>query len=562
MGVLAYRCIALGIVLLNPSLTRLAWADTYTVDFSSSSLYDSSASTGLWNTVSSRIQAAVAANSTAGNEVGFGNGSDGAFSDGPAQTGVSVSGNTITIDTDTKSTFQFSSFLLSASKTLVITGSQKLILRVLGATSIAGTVTANGSAGTSNGSAGVGGQTLGTLAGGSGVASGSSGGNAGSVSPVTSGTDGSPTSGNTRGGSFFANQNGSTNERGGGGGCNGADGAATYNAADGAFAGGAAGACPSTRAVTALAFESSFAGGGGGGGGGACSGGTCAAVVGGGAGGGGAGAIRIASLGAVSIAGTLQAKGGAGGSNDADNGTATDCGGGGGGGSGGSIWFQTLSTLSGAGGIDITGGAAGTSASCGNSYDGGVGSRGVFRADTASGAQALTTLTPEAGVTDALQSVGIASGQTYTVTSKSLDFSDRYVDFVSATETTGCGANGTMAVAYQGSTDGTNFGSSVSAAAISQLNGSTYLRFVVTIATTGANPPCLTGLTVTTTESELSSLTLSGGMVFCGNLGSTKRGNPWAFLTFLFPFLLMYLGRRRLGGAAEPTVPLPNEWHC
>ena len=81
-----------------------------TLDLTSTSLVDSDSSTGLWNTELGQIQAAVAASSTAGNELVFGDGSDGSFSNGPTQAGMTVSGTTITLNSNLKSVYEFSSF--------------------------------------------------------------------------------------------------------------------------------------------------------------------------------------------------------------------------------------------------------------------------------------------------------------------------------------------------------------------------------------------------------------------------------------------------------------------
>ena len=81
-----------------------------TLDLTSTSLVDSDSSTGLWNTELGQIQAAVAASSTAGNELVFGDGSDGRFSNGPTQAGMTVSGTTITLNSNLKSVYEFSSF--------------------------------------------------------------------------------------------------------------------------------------------------------------------------------------------------------------------------------------------------------------------------------------------------------------------------------------------------------------------------------------------------------------------------------------------------------------------
>jgi hypothetical protein len=270
--------------------------------------------------------------------------------------------------------------------------------------------------------------------------------------------------------------------------------------------------------------------------------------VGGGGGGGGGGALRFASLGAIVIGGSVSAKGGNGGANDADNGIGGDTGGGGGGGSGGALWFQTLKTLSGAGSAVVSGGTGGSSVVSAASYKGGDGSRGIFRADTASGANTLATVTP-AGSADSPQTVGVANGQSYTVVSKPINFSTGYYSFAAPTESTGCGANGTLTVTYEGSNDGVNFTSGVAGVNISLLNSYLYIRFRAVITTTGANPPCLTGVTFNYLPRDLSEMVLRGSFFFCGSVSGP--GNPSAFYEFAMLMgalsLIWVLMRRRVG---------------
>lgn len=481
----------------SPSVSPSASSHSFVADFSTLSQWDTSAGdTGLWNTVDQRIQAAVSAN---GIEIGFGNGSDGAFSDGPAQTGITVSGSIVSINTDTKASFNFSSFNLSHGKTLVATGSHPLILLVLGSATVAGTVDLSGgsSASGTNNSAG------GPAPGGTGVASGGTGGAAGfGVNPGdTHSTAGKPTAGSIAlGGALGANTFASGSDAGGGGGCNGVHGAApdaAGNDAQGAPGGGVAGACATTRASIAAAFESAFIGGaGGGGGGGFTAGGSNVSGAGGGAGG---GALHLVALGAISFGitphtGQVLANGSSGGSNNVDNGS--DCGGSGGGGSGGSIWLQTKSTIADAsnlGTLNVSGGSGGvTDATCTPTGDGGNGSLGIVRLDSTSaqvtGSTVLLTHSP-----------AIRSGQSYVVTSKAIDTGITSPSFSTPMEThdttsSGCGTSGTLSVVYEGSANGTTFGTGVPAAQISILNGNRYVRFQVTITTTGSTPPCLDAL--------------------------------------------------------------------
>jgi hypothetical protein len=106
-------------------------------------------------------------------------------------------------------------------------------------------------------------------------------------------------------------------------------------------------------------------GSGGGGGGGPC---TCTRP-GGGGGGGGGGALRIATIGTLTVTGSLLANGGAGGN-------ALQGASGGGGGSGGVVHLYAQS-LSVSGAVAAVGGTGGTSNGCG--IDGGAGGLGRIR---------------------------------------------------------------------------------------------------------------------------------------------------------------------------------------
>jgi hypothetical protein len=462
-------------VVVAGGLSLPARAATFTADFSTPAQWDTAeTSTALWDVVNQRISAAISANNV---EIDFGTGADGAFNDGPVQTGISVAGATITIDTNVKSTFNFSSFNLSNAAVILATGAQPLRIRVLGPATIEGTIAIPGFAGTNNSAAG-------PAAGGNPGPGGGAGGSAGTPAPVA-GSNGAPAAGPARGGTAGANSG--VTDNGGGGGCNGADGANDATAGSG----GAAGACASTRATIAGQFETTFVGGGGGGGGAAFTG---AGSVSGAGGGGGAGALHFAAL-TLSFGaapGAINAIGGDGGNNPFDV-NGADCGGAGGGGSGGSVWLQTASSLTSAGNpgnADISRGNAGTdggSVNCGGLGDGGNGSIGIVRVDASAYVGPATTATNVSA---------IRNGQSYSITSKAIDttFSDSVFD--APTETVGCGANGTLAVSYSGSSDGATFGAAVPAAQIATLNGSRYIRYTVTISTTGANPPCLTGLSI------------------------------------------------------------------
>ncbi|MBS1962093.1 MAG: hypothetical protein JST04_07755 [Bdellovibrionales bacterium] len=318
------------------------------------------------------------ANGEEARPIEFGDGHDGAFADGPTQAGISVAGATITFDTSVKSVFQFTTFALTAGHTLVATGSEPLVIRVQGASTVAGTIDVNGAAG-GNATAGAPG------AGGSAGAGGGNGGSGGHQPAATAeSVAGSPSSGNSRGGGNGPNDPSATpsGQREGGGGCNGpgATGGALYPAS--------AAVCPLGRSAIASGFETAFtsrsagglAGGGGGGGGGTFTFDATNAMN--GAGGGGAGgALLLTSGGDLTLSGTINANGGVGGNGTFGN---NDYGSSGGGGSGGSIWLQTASRLSGAGTLAVSGGVGGQDAF--TTSIGGNGSRGVIRLDSVSNA--------------------------------------------------------------------------------------------------------------------------------------------------------------------------------
>jgi hypothetical protein len=538
-----------GLALAHGSLGWLspsACAETFSLDLSSPNYFDLSRSTGLWNTVSTRIQAASAPGSTAGEETNFGDGRHGVFFNGASVAGITMSGATIRIDASAQSSYQFTSFTLSAGYTLNVVGNAPLVIRVLGPTTIAGTVVATPTTGNGNGTAGAGNQITSSIPGGTGILGSGAGGNAGATSSGASTTGGSP-SANALGGAGGTNSAVSGSYQAGGGGCNGIGNNAPDTAYDaaGGFNGSLAGACALTHTQIANTFtESIFVSGAGGGGGGAFTPGVAANRVGGSGGGGGGGAIRIASLGTMTVTGTISAVGGNGGTNNADgNGTATNCGGGGGGGSGGSIWLQTLGSIVGAGVVNITGGTGATSATCGAGYAGGNGSRGIYRADTVDGTNSIQTsgtVTPSA-LTDNPETMGIPNAQSYVVYTKPILFDAEY-DFVSAEETIGCGLNGSLNVVYQGSDDGYTFAQTARAGNIELLSNFAYIRMIITITTTGANPPCLTGLKLNFNYREFTDLKMRGGL-FCGSLSTGPRPPRDALGDFLVLALALILIR-------------------
>jgi hypothetical protein len=551
-----------------------ARAATYAVDFSSPTLFDHASSTGLWDSVGGRIQAPLAANGTYPQRaLDFGDGSDGAFTDGPTQAGITVSGGIIMVDTTVKDVFQFTSFTLNAGHTLQVTGSRPLTIRIQGEANVDGNIEAIGGAGDSwfgspatvgagragGGSGGEGGDE--TVGGGSGQ----SGGSSSSSLPVPAALGG--------GGGGNSGLNDGFEYSGGGGGCTGRDTTAgtnrdaTQGAAAGAGVDATQGICGAVAAnryaevaagdfpITHYGLDTTMIAGAGGGGGGAST--VTGELRGGASGGGGGGGIHIVALGNLDLSGTIDVQGGAGG--DATFTTVNESGGAGGGGSGGVVWLQTAATLSGFGNLSFAGGAGGNSASGLN--DGGAGSRGVVRLDRAVNGYGFT-LSPNVGP-DATHSVGVpASGPfTFDTYSRAIDFGAAGANFNSVTETVlndgtaGCGTDGTLTLAYQGSSDGATWGSAVPAGQIAQLNGSRYLRFRASIATTAiayAMPPCLTGLSfdyvaAPAAASDRARFELSGGLA-CGRTRRDGGGpGPRALLGDALCLLLALALARKSG---------------
>ncbi len=548
----------LSFLFLGSLISPQANADTFTLDLTSPQYFNRSASTGLWNTVDGRIQAALVANGNPDKTIDFGDGSDGDFNDGPAQTGITVTPGTpgtITFDTTVKSEYQFTSFTLTTAFNIEVTGSNPLRIRVLGDTWIEGNIVLDGADGSPNSNSAI-------ASGGTGIAGGSNGGRGGFATSLSH--DGSPSAPGGKSGTR-GSAAGTFEYGGGGGGCRATE-SLTYNASAGYRAGaqggpfaGGGGTCVASSTVAQdfdHATTPTFSGGAGGGGGGFLDAG--ADQVGGGGGGGGGGAIQISSLGDITLNGTISARGGKGGNYDA-RAANTDCGAGGGGGAGGSVWIQSKGIFSGTGSVDITGGTGGVTTApnlaCNSGdFDGGQGSKGVFRADAGTNNFPGGSIIPDD--VDQSYSTAITGNQSYQIVSSPIDFGSNEVAFESANETIGCGTDGTLSVGYQGSNDGASFGSSVSSANISQLSGFRYLRILVSISTQNVptpNPPCLTGLTITHAADpgialpSISDIRLQGGL-YCG---TTNRmdASPKQILGDLFMIglagLVPFIGRGR-----------------
>ncbi|MCM2321875.1 MAG: hypothetical protein NDJ90_01290 [Oligoflexia bacterium] len=550
---------------LRPSASQ-ATAETgqIVVDFASSQYFDAAnpANTAWWDTLNRRIWTPMSVN---GAPLQFGTGADGAFDGLTSQPGITVAGPNITIDTDARplqqNEFHFTSFHLPAGTLLTVTGSRPLVLRVQGATTIEGEIRASGApGGDANG--------LAVAAGGAANGGGGTGG-AGSFNFVASATGTSASADSIGGGPGALSELPANpgDQSGGGGGCNGMLLAEPPNNAS---AGGSL--APSTNAASCAksfdeigsSFEATFAGGAGGGGGGGVrdtSAGT--AYYNGGGGGGGGGAIRIVSLGRITLApgGKVNVHGGNGGENTTDGGTGNGCGGGGGGGAGGTIWLQSLDNVDAIdGSIDIGGGAGGGALDCGGTFVGGNGSRGIFRVDTLAGTM------PSYAAVAALETLkigalGDTAERTFSFVSKPISLTSGYLSPGTPFATTStCGSSGQLTILYEGSDDGIRFGTPVTADRIGELSGSAYLRFKVEItvpASTSVPPsppdtfatPCLSALTIPYGPSNLSRMSFTGGLA-CATLqkddgSAPPLGGAAAFARDLLLLVIAYLMVRR-----------------
>ncbi|MGE0762152.1 MAG: hypothetical protein AB7N80_02625 [Bdellovibrionales bacterium] len=307
-------------------------AITLSEDFSSNSRQDPP-STLVWNTVLGRLHPPLQVfqysdGGLQNKNFSVGSGQHGAFE--PSRyaefsSGGDVSGNIIRLDTSVYQTLELTRFQLDAGWTLQPIGNQPLIVRVLGAVTIAGVIDCSGQNGEDqNGTptvapAGGAGRCSGGAggAGGTTTANGGNGSNGGPQIPngVGPGVDG-PTAGVGATG---------TGSGGGGGG--------TYVPSRGVSDDSAAGLGATPGAAGFMVADNDFdyeGGGFGGGGGSHYNAGAPAQNSAGAGGGGGGGLIWFTAVGDIVIEGSVLADGG-------DGGTGTSLAGGGGGGAGGSI---------------------------------------------------------------------------------------------------------------------------------------------------------------------------------------------------------------------------------
>lgn len=294
-------------------------------------------STGIWNHALGKITPTIILrdwNAGSGNQtetIDFGNGSDGEFKSTTWSQFGTVDTGTKRIYLPTNKTYQFTHFTVDATWTVLGTGDQPLVIKVLGNMRIAGNLSCTGGNGSS--STGVGVAAV-AGSGGSGRCGGYNGGDG--AARYTAGVN-TASAGLAPAGGFITGGNpGSTNAAtigaGGGGGGAWSD---INQPGDVATGGGTPGAAPTSNNDTAWVHPEGSAGGGGGSG---SNSGTNEAGGGGGAGG-GVMKIHVAGDLTIPVGGVIEAKGGNGGSSPSTGGE-------GGGGGGGSIQVWVAGTLS------------------------------------------------------------------------------------------------------------------------------------------------------------------------------------------------------------------------
>lgn len=294
-----------------------------------------SSSEGIWNFALGKITPTIILkdwNAGSGNQtntINFGDGSDGEFKASTWSRFATVDTGTKRIYLPTNKTYQFTHFNLDSTWTLIGTGSDPLVIYVLGNMTVAGKITCSGEDGTSSAGAGAS-AVIGT--GGNGRCGGGNGGNGASryTGGTNTGVSGSSPSGLISGGNA-GSTNANTIGAGGGGGGAWSDLNQPGQAATG---GGTPGAAPTFNNDTAWTNILGSAGGGGGSG---SNSGTSEAGGGGGAGG-GVIIIHVAGNMTLPVNGRIEALGGNGGSSPSTGGE-------GGGGGGGSIQIWVAGTL-------------------------------------------------------------------------------------------------------------------------------------------------------------------------------------------------------------------------
>jgi hypothetical protein len=476
-------------VLCFSSQDGFAWSinqHILTEDFTDSSHWDASGSTGFWNMVDHAIQAGRVTGGVASQKLSLGDGSD----------GILDTSNGYTFDTDAHPN-GFNFILLRINGGAVqVQGSFPLVIRSLSSVTITPLLSVKGAIGQS------------------GIVNGS-------ISVISLG--GTAIAGKCSGGAG-GNASGGSGESG-----------LTYEGlndyAPGSLPAGGSGVTAGTDAGTALDVALSDqwetnpshfrCGAGGSGGGGQINGGNHTT---GGAGGAGGGSIRISAAGPISV-GQVSAEGADGGLGANNSGT---CSGGGGGGNGGIIWLQSLQTVT----STSLSAVAGRSASCAGYFS--VNFDGFSRTDskTASDRGAFST-------------GSVAPLQTYEVLSKPYDLETQNAGFLKQPTILTTLNGGTIKVQYEGSSNsnGSEFSSSTEDITTLSDKKYRYIRFRIII-TTGSSTGISPELNSISIPFEELDVRLKGG---CGSLQVTgsspfnhqgmKLEAMW-ILCFIFIFII------------------------
>lgn len=362
------------------SFSAVTSAETFTVDLTSNAHLDST--DAVWNIETGEIHPPIFVNEIDDGinpkfdrDLDVGDGRHGAFelsTYADFSENGDISGNIIRLNTDTFSNLQFTSFNLEAGWTLRPTGSNPLIIRSLGAVTIAGTIDCSGG----NGQSGTNNEADITV-GGQGRCGGGRGGNGGSstLQPSDGSSGGSNVTGGGAGPDFVA-----VGGPGGGGG--GAYSQPGTPATDGVNPnGGAVGSAGDNFQDDAFTIT----GGGSGGGGGSFVTGDSSGA----SGGAGGGSIHIFAHGTINItaAGEVDARGGDGGA--VANPLLAGAGGGGGGGS--LAMFSVGDIIIDSNIVNSENGTGGTANSGGTGGNGGEGRTWVVEKDEFAGGAFVET---------------------------------------------------------------------------------------------------------------------------------------------------------------------------
>ena len=470
---------------------------------------DAAATTCDWSTPLGLIQAPL---SSSGVALDFGDGSDG--------------------DCNFSGTFtarEYKCRTLTVSGAARFTGTNRLIIRVQGETTISGTLSVEGFDGQT-------GSYLTVVSGGSAGPGGSPGGKFDAFA-----NGGDPLDGGGEGGAEAVDN--VTGINGGGGGAGGTR-QTTQPATGGGngvaqTSGGVGGS--TTNFIPAQIqqdFHSAiniFGGTGGGAGGLGYNVGTPNTLV--HTGGGGGGVVRIISRGDITVTGTISANGGNGAS-------STSLSGAGGGGSGGAIWLQTAGTLTNNGIIQALGGSGGSST--GTPFRGGAGGNGgngLVRLDTLDGTLTGNATTPAASngtvafIYDVAYSTAACVAQTTAI--DTIGVTNTFRNFAQDETLNG----GTISIEVQDSADGVSWSALTPLSNIASLNRR-FLRFRVNLdALTSTDSPELRSVSVDY-DVEVKSDYVFKSDVSCGTTGGPDQKNE-LFSSLALGLLLGALALKR-----------------